>query len=60
MEIAFSLALITIVAVNTQPSFDDYVEDTKVDGFVYILTGVALAYGIKKSKNMANQVKKSI
>jgi hypothetical protein len=50
--------LITIVAVNAQPGFDDDVEDTPVDGFVSILAGAALAYGIKKSKNMANQEKK--
>jgi hypothetical protein len=60
MEIAFSLALFTIIAVNAQLGFDDDVEDTPADGFVSILTGVALAYSIKKSKNMANQIKKSI
>ena len=58
LSLAFSLALITSVAVNAQPGFDDDVADTPVDGFVSILAGAALAYGIKKSKNMANQEKK--
>ena len=58
LSLAFSLALITSVAVNAQPGFDDDVEDTPIDGFVSILAGTALAYGIKKSKNIANQEKK--
>ena len=58
LSLALTLALITSVAVNAQPGFDDDVTDTPIDAGVSILAGAALAYGIKKSKNMANQEKK--
>jgi|LauGreDrversion4_1035100.scaffolds.fasta_scaffold03911_5 hypothetical protein len=60
--LATAALLLLIGAVNSklmaQPGFDDDVTDTPVDGFVSILAGAAIAYGIKKSKNSANQEKK--
>ena len=46
LSLAFSLALITSIAVNAQPGFDDDVEDTPIDGGVSLVLAAGLAYGL--------------
>ena len=59
LTIILGIALLfTANNLSAQPGFDDDVEDTPIDAGVSILAGAALAYGIKKSKNSANQDKK--
>jgi hypothetical protein len=48
LSLAFSLALITSVAVNAQPGFDDDVEDTPIDGGVSLVLAAGLAYGLAR------------
>lgn len=48
LSLALTLALITSVAVNAQPGFDDDVEDTPIDGGVSLLVGAGIAYGVKR------------
>jgi hypothetical protein len=48
LSLTFSLALITSVAVNAQPGFDDDVEDTPIDGGASLVLAAGLAYGLAR------------
>jgi hypothetical protein len=48
LSLALTLAIITSVAVNAQPGFDDDVQDTPIDGGIGLLVGAGIAYGVKR------------
>ena len=60
LSLALSLAIITSMAVNAQPGFDDDVEDTPIDGGVSILVGAGIAYGVKRIYNYKKESKSHV
>jgi hypothetical protein len=60
LSLALTLAIITSVAVNAQPGFDDDVEDTPIDGGVSLLVGAGIAYGVKRIYNNKKEGKRHV
>ena len=60
LSLALSLAIITSMAVNAQPGFDDDVEDTPIDGGVSLLVGAGIAYGVKRIYNYKKESKSHV
>jgi hypothetical protein len=60
LSLALTLAIITSVAVNAQPGFDDDVEDTPIDGGVSLLVGAGIAYGVKRIYNYKKESKSHV